>query len=68
MKKRILFVIQGDYSKEFLESMGYKPFVPEPVKTCKDPVMPLTCIIKNLYPEAKGLYANKDLPNQKISL
>jgi hypothetical protein len=41
MKKHIPFVIQGDFSKEFFESMGYKPFVPEPVEVCNNPVMPL---------------------------
>jgi len=41
VKKHIPFVIQGDFSKVFLESMGYKPFFPEPVEVCNNPVMPL---------------------------
>ena len=54
MKKRIPFVIQGDFSKEYLESIGCKPFIPEPVEVCNDTVMPIPTIklaysLKNKY-------------------
>jgi len=39
--KHIPFVIQGNYSKEFLEKMGYRPYIPPPVYTVKNPIMPL---------------------------
>jgi hypothetical protein len=54
---RIPFVINGDFSKEFLESMGYKPFVPELVEITAEPVMPLQPI-KLAYSEIK--INNKD--------
>ena len=39
--KHIPFVIQGNFNKEFLEKMGYRPFIPPPVYTVKNPIMPL---------------------------
>ena len=54
------FVIQGDFSKEFLESMGYKPFVPPLVEACKDPVIPLVGIKNSLYPKIEGFDKEND--------
>ena len=58
--KHIPYVIQGDFSKEFLEKMGYKPFVPPPIfNTIKEPMMPLETVklaysIKIKYPMEKN--------------
>ena len=54
MKKHIPFVIQGDFTKEFLESMGYKPFVPALIEISKDPVMPIMHIVEGLFPKCKS--------------
>lgn len=36
------FVFTGNYSKEFLEKMGYKPYIPPVIDNVIDgPVMPL---------------------------
>jgi len=36
------FVFEGRYSREFLESMGYKEFIPPPIfNVVTDPIMPL---------------------------
>lgn len=41
-RSRLPYVIQGHYSKEFLEKIGYKPYVPPPIfNIVKEPVMPL---------------------------
>jgi hypothetical protein len=53
MKERMPFVIQGNFRKEFLESMGYKPFVPAPIEISKDPVMPIMHIVEGLFPKCK---------------
>jgi hypothetical protein len=38
---RSLGVLKGLYSREFLEKMGYKEFIPPLVEGCRNPVMPL---------------------------
>jgi len=44
-KKYIPYVIKGSYSKEFLESMGYKSFIPDVYLTpVKNPIMPLETV------------------------
>jgi len=67
MKHHIPFVIQGDYSKQFLEKMGYKPFHPLPVETSKNPVMPLRTLVKGLFPkiEKKKLKTQISLLNNE---
>jgi hypothetical protein len=41
VNNRTLGVLKGPYSREFLERMGYKEFVPPVVEVCHGSVMPL---------------------------
>lgn len=57
--KHEMFVIKGNYSKKFLESMGYKPLNHPLCSVSKEPMMPLEPVRL-----AYALRINADLLNE----